>query len=177
VGFCNPTFGVYDWDMHSSLFPIPDMWDLARDGVRPPGDRGPAGPYGPNSGAVESLIKRVATASIQDCRRVARLVEIQCGSGQVIAWRDVHLQELESAAHGSGLDDAVRRAWFDALSAAVRACEDRMNAEVFFLHYWNLATESTFTESAGLAAVATALGDALSISTRERLLLPWTAQG
>ena len=168
--------GAYDQDMDGSLFPILDMWDLARDGVRPPGDPGPAGPYGPNSGAVESLIRRVAAASIEDSRRVSRMVEEQSGSGHVMAWRDVHLQELESAAHDAGLDDAVRRAWFDALSAAVRACEDRMNAELFFLHYWNLATESTFTESAGLAAVATALGDALSTSTRERLLLPWIAK-
>jgi squalene cyclase len=92
-----------------------------------------------------------------------------------MAWRDVHLRELEIAAHDAGLEDAVRRAWFDALRAAVRACEDRMNAELFYLHYWNLATESRFTESAGLAAVAIALGDALSASTRAQILLPWTA--
>jgi hypothetical protein len=170
--------------MDSPLFPIPDIWDLARDdlardGVPPRGDPGPAGPYGPNSPAVEALIRRVAAVDLEDSRRVASMVETIVESlgrpSSVMAWRDVHLQELETAAHDAGLEDAVRRAWFDALRAAVRACEDRMNAELFYLHYWNLATESTFTESAGLAAVA--LGDALSASTRARILLPWTAAG
>jgi hypothetical protein len=170
--------------MDSLLFPIYDPWDLARDeqacdGVPPHGDPGPAGPYGPNSPAVEALIRRVAAADLEDRRRVARMVETMAESlgrpSRVMACRDVYLQELETAAHDAGLADAVRRAWFDALSAAVRACEDRMSAELFYLHYWNLATESSFTESAGLAAVAIAHGDALSTSTRERLLLPWTA--